>query len=67
MNEAKEQNGTQTRPLRSRFMTITVEADEHGKPCIVMRGDSLENAGFVPGENIEAIVQPGLISILRTD
>lgn len=67
MNEAREQNGAPGRALRSRFITITVEADERGKPRIIMQGDPLENSGFAPGEVIEAIVQPGLISILRGD
>lgn len=67
MNEAKEHNGTPARTLRSRFLTLTVEADENGRPRIVMQGEPMENSGFAPGETIEAIVQPGLISILRGD
>ena len=34
MNESKERNGADKRPLRSRFVTLTVESDAGGNPRI---------------------------------
>ncbi|MDX1442637.1 MAG: hypothetical protein R3270_02535 [Gammaproteobacteria bacterium] len=52
---------------RSRFTTVRVEKDEEGNSRIVLTGDQLLATGFEIGEEIDAIFQEGLISILRLD
>lgn len=67
MNKVKESSSGEVRSPRSRFVTLAVEAGEDGGPRLVLEGAALAASGFRPGETVEAIIQPGLISILRFD
>lgn len=53
--------------IRSRFTTVRVEEDDDGNPRIVLSGKYFDVTGFEVGEEIDAILQEGLISILRLD
>ncbi len=67
MSEEKESVTVGTPMIRSRFVTLTVEKAEDGGPRIILEGDYLRVSGFMPGESIDAIIQPDLISLLRLD
>lgn len=63
-DQTKQRN---TRALRSQFLTLMVERGSDGKPRLVLEGVSMTASGFEPGDSVEAIIQPDLISILRLD
>lgn len=67
MNSEKDIRLATAKPLRSRFINVKVEVGEKGEPQIVLSGEYMTVAGFRPGDDIDAIVQDGLISILRLD
>lgn len=67
MNGEKDQQLSTRANLRSRFITITVEQSASGRARIVLEGPYMDIAGFEPGEHIDAIIQPDLISLLRVD
>lgn len=56
-----------TRALRSQFVTLIVERGADGHPRLVLEGASMAASGFGPGDTVEAIIQPDLVSILRLD
>ncbi|MDX1454640.1 MAG: hypothetical protein R3217_04205 [Gammaproteobacteria bacterium] len=53
--------------IRSQFISIEVEVTETGEPRLVLQGAYLKLAGFQAGDVVDAIVQPGLISLLEID
>lgn len=67
MNEKPDQNFRLARNIHSRFITVTVEEGEDGKPRLVLEGPYMEIAGFRIGESVDAIIQEDLISLLRLD
>lgn len=67
MSELKNKVYTEQRALRSQFVTLTVERNKQGSPRLVLDGPYMAVSGFEPGDTIEAIIQPNLISILNTD
>lgn len=56
-----------TRSLRSQFVTLIVERGADGNPRLVLEGAPMAASGFEPGDAVEAIIQPDLISLLRLD
>lgn len=67
MDEKREQSFRLARNIQSRFVNLTVEAGKDGKPRLVLEGPYMEIAGFEVGESVDAIIQKGLISLLRLD
>lgn len=67
MNESKDKNQAQSHNLRSSLVTLTVEPGDAGYGRIILDGIYMDNTGFHPGDAVEAIVQSGLISILRAE
>lgn len=67
MSEHKNKVQLEQRVLRSQFVTLTVEQGKDGAPRIVLEGAYMHVSGFNPGDTVEAIIQPNLISILNTD
>lgn len=67
MNEKLDQNFRQGRSIRSRFITLTVEAGRDGKPRLILEGPYMEIASFEIGESVDVIIQKDLISLLRLD
>lgn len=66
MSEPKDKVDTEQPLLSSQFVTLTVERSKEGLPRLVLDGPYMAVSGFVPGDTIEAIIQPSLISILHT-
>lgn len=62
-----EKLAADARTLRSRIVTLTVEKGEDGVARIVLDGAFMSATGFLPGDRLDAIVQPELISILRVE
>lgn len=54
-------------PYRSRVVTLIVERGEDGTARLVLEGAYMATTGFVPGDRVDAIVQPDLISILHRE
>lgn len=54
-------------PYRSRVVTLVVERGENGGARLVLEGSYMAATGFVPGDRVDAIVQPELISILHRE
>lgn len=67
MKTDKEPRISELKQLRSRFISIEIDVDAEGRPCILLSGDYMELAGFRPGDVIDGIVQQGLISLLRLE
>lgn len=67
MSETRNTAHSQKPVLRSQFVTLTVERSEQGTPRLVLDGAYMLSSGFEPGDTIEAIIQPSLISILQLD
>ncbi len=66
MNEAgKRAIGMQ--PLPSRIVSLIVEQGADGNARIVLEGAYMRATGFQPGDRLDAIVQPELVSILRVE
>ena len=62
-----EQEADRGARLHSSVVTLQVQADEKGRPRIVLEGIYMTATGFKPGDVVEAVVQPELISILRAE
>lgn len=67
MNELKEKGPLDLPTLRSRIVAVNVETGMDGHARIVLEGPSMGATGFQPGDRVEAIIQPELISILRVE
>ncbi|HEX7030155.1 MAG TPA: hypothetical protein VF254_06130 [Gammaproteobacteria bacterium] len=67
MNETEEKPAVDPRTVRSRVVTLTVEQGEDGMARLVLEGNYMSATGFAPGDRVEAIVQPELISILNVE
>lgn len=64
MIDRDKKDTTQGQQLHSRLVTLTVQPSPDGYGRIVLDGVYMGSSGFRPGDVVEAIVQPGLISIL---
>ncbi|HEX6928966.1 MAG TPA: hypothetical protein VF267_06930 [Gammaproteobacteria bacterium] len=53
--------------LRTRVVTLVVEQGPDGAARLVLEGAYMSATGFAPGDHVEAIVQPELISILHPE
>ncbi|HEX6929182.1 MAG TPA: hypothetical protein VF267_08030 [Gammaproteobacteria bacterium] len=62
-----EENAVKSRSVDSRVVTLTVEQGEDGLARLVLEGAYMSTTGFVPGDHVDAIVQPELISILHPE
>lgn len=62
-----QDEAAQHEALRSQFVTLIVERGADGHPRLVLEGASMAASGFEPGDTVEAIIQPDLVSILRLD
>ena len=67
MSETRNATQAERPVMRSQFVTLTVERSEQGTPRLVLDGAYMLSSGFEPGDTIEAIIQPNLISILQLD
>ncbi|HEX7047411.1 MAG TPA: hypothetical protein VF275_07555 [Gammaproteobacteria bacterium] len=67
MDNREEKAAIDPRSIHSRIVTLTVEQGEDGAPRLVLEGDYMSATGFTPGDRVEAIVQPELISILNPE
>lgn len=67
MNESKDNDQPQPQNLQSSLVTLTVVPGDAGYGRIILDGIYMGNTGFHPGDAVEAIVQSGLISILRAE
>jgi len=66
-SRGKEQKQLDQQPMRSKLVSLTVQSGESGYGRIILDGIYMGNTGFHPGDPVEAIVQSGLISILRAE
>lgn len=67
MNESNDKEAAAGKSMRSSVVSLTVEPGAAGYGRIILDGVYMGNTGFDPGDEVEAIVQSGLISILRAE
>ena len=67
MNETKDRHPVRLASTRSSLVSLKVEPGESGYGRIVLDGIYMGATGFRPGDDVEAVVQPGLISILLSE
>jgi hypothetical protein len=67
VSESREKHVIDARTLHTRIVTLTVEKGEDGSARIVLDGAFMSATGFLPGDRLDAVVQPELISILRVE
>lgn len=65
MDNREEKTAVDPRSIHSRIVILTVEQGENGMARLVLEGNYMSATGFTPGDQVEAIVQPELISILN--